>query len=303
MLGPTSKFAEECFAGNFIGADFLPNTDLTGQLPVDWTVFNRQFIPQVQEENPNKTKPAAGHACGMLHTLCKGMEVGDVVVCPDGKGNYRFGTVTSEYSFVEGTNLPHRRRVDWHEVSIARSRMSEQLRRSTGSPITVSSISRHFEELESILNGKATTSLSSSDETNEIPIAFALEKHLEEFLVKNWSQTNLGRDYDIYPDGDEVIGQQYRTDTGRIDILAISKDGKELLVIELKKGRASDAVVGQTLRYMGYVTSEVKEKGQEVKGCIIALDDDLRIQRALEVIPAIDFYRYEIKFELLRQET
>ena len=34
-----------------------------------------------------------------------------------------------------------------------------------------------------------------------------------------------------------------------MDILAIKKDKSELLVIELKKGRASDAVVGQTLRW------------------------------------------------------
>ena len=47
--------------------------------------------------------------------------------------------------------------------------------------------------------------------------------------------------------------QQYQTDTGPLDILAISKDKKQLLVVELKKGRASDAVVGQTLRYMSFV--------------------------------------------------
>jgi len=37
-----------------------------------------------------------------------------------------------------------------------------------------------------------------------------------------------------------------------IDILAVSKDQKELLVVELKKGRASDVVVGQIQRYMGF---------------------------------------------------
>jgi RecB family endonuclease NucS len=38
-----------------------------------------------------------------------------------------------------------------------------------------------------------------------------------------------------------------------MDILAISKDRSRLLVIELKRGRASDAVVGQIQRYMGFV--------------------------------------------------
>ena len=71
-----------------------------------------------------------------------------------------------------------------------------------------------------------------------------------------------------------MIGQQYPTDTGPIDILAISKDNKTLLVVELKKGRASDAVVGQCQRYMGYVKEELAEKNQDVKGVIIAFEDD-----------------------------
>ena len=44
-----------------------------------------------------------------------------------------------------------------------------------------------------------------------------------------------------------------------MDILAISKDQKELLVVELKKGRASDVVVGQVQRYMGYALDELAE--------------------------------------------
>ncbi len=45
-------------------------------------------------------------------------------------------------------------------------------------------------------------------------------------------------------------------------------------MVELKKGRASDAVVGQALRYMGYVQEELAEVGQTVHRVIIALEDD-----------------------------
>jgi len=71
-------------------------------------------------------------------------------------------------------------------------------------------------------------------------------------------------------------------------------------VLELKKGRASDVVVGQLLRYMGYVKEELAEEGQHVKGIIIAMEDDPRIRRALAVVPDIDFYRYQISFKLKR---
>ena len=99
-------------------------------------------------------------------------------------------------------------------------------------------------------------------------------------------------------DGDDLVGQQYRTDTGRIDILAIKKDASEYLVIELKKGRPSDSVVGQIARYIGFIEAEVADENQEVKGAIIALDDDLRVRRALQVMPTVKFYRYEIQFRL-----
>jgi len=62
-------------------------------------------------------------------------------------------------------------------------------------------------------------------------------------------------------------------------------------VVELKKGRASDVVVGQVQRYMGYVQEELAEPDQVVKGVIIALDDDLRIRRALKETKNIEFYR------------
>ncbi|MBU6172878.1 MAG: hypothetical protein KGQ60_03695, partial [Planctomycetes bacterium] len=58
-----------------------------------------------------------------------------------------------------------------------------------------------------------------------------------------------------------------------MDILAVSKDKSQLLVVELKKGRASDVLVGQTLRYTGYVQEELAEAGQTVKGIINSLEE------------------------------
>jgi restriction system protein len=126
-----------------------------------------------------------------------------------------------------------------------------------------------------------------------------MEKHLEEFLVENWGETDLGMRYDILEVDGERVGQQYPTDTGPIDILAVSKDRTCLLVVELKKGRANDRVVGQTLRYMGYVRDELAEESQTVEGAIIAPDDDLGLRRALSLVPSVAFYRYEVNFRLI----
>ena len=99
------------------------------------------------------------------------------------------------------------------------------------------------------------------------------------------------------------MGQQYPTDTGPIDVLAVSKDRKRLLVVELKRGRASDVVVGQILRYMGFVQEELAEPGQTVEGVIIALDDDQRVRRALSMVPNIRFFRYKVSFQLIQNTT
>jgi restriction system protein len=162
----------------------------------------------------------------------------------------------------------------------------------------VSNISRYSEEIEMFLSGNSPSLIISKDETIEDISAFALEKHLEDFLVQNWHRTELGKNYDIYEEEEQKVGQQYPSDTGPIDILAISKNKKELLVVELKRGRASDVVVGQIQRYMGYVQDELAEKNQKVKGVIIAFEEDKKVQRALSVTKNIDFYTYKISFKL-----
>jgi len=299
MLGEQSKFAAECFAGNFIGTDFDIMQDLSNDLPDNWRQFNEKFVPIYLRTHPAKNRIGAGLACGALYTVSKGIKKGDIVLCPDGTGQYRVGEVSGDYSYAPDQVLFHRRPVVWLNVNIPRAVMSDALRRSASSIGTVSNITSYAEELGKLIGGVQLPTIVSTDETVEDPSAFALEAHLEDFLVANWAQTELGKDFDIYED-DGVKAQQYQVDTGRIDILAVSKDKKKLLVVELKKGKAADTAVGQTLRYMGYVKEELADEGQSVHGAIIALEDDQRIRRALAMVPSIEFYRYQISFKLVK---
>jgi restriction system protein len=300
MLGQKSVHAAEGFAGNFIGADFEIPQDLTPDLPDDWRVFNKKFIPIFMASHPSKTKIGAGLACGALWTVSKGLLKGDTVLCPDGSGAYSVGEVAGDYYYAPDKPLPHRRPVKWLTKTIQRADMTDALKNSTGSIGTVSNITQYFPEIEKLLGDPVAPSLIATDPDVEDPAAFALEKHLEDFLVQNWVQTDLGKEYDIFSEDGELVGQQYPTDTGPMDILAIKKDKSELLVVELKKGRASDVVVGQVLRYMGFVMQDLAETGQLVRGVIIALDDDKRLRRALVATPMVDFYRYQVSFKLLK---
>ena len=300
MLGPKSVYAQQCYEGNFIGADFDIKEDLTNKLHENWKDFNAEYRPVWLQSNPGKSKVAAGLACGMLWTICKGIRKGDIVLCPDGQGNYYVGEVDSDYFYKPNEILFHRRSVKWYPVMIERNSMSQELKGSSGSIGTTSDITSYADEIETLIGGHKPPMIISTDSTIENPSVFALEKHLEDFLVQNWKQTELGKDYEIFEEDGEIVGQQYPSDTGPIDILAISKDKKTLLVVELKKGRVSDNVVGQIQRYMGFVKEDLAEKDQIVKGVIIGLDDDVRIRRALSVTNNIEFYRYKVNFQLYK---
>lgn len=297
MLGRKSSHAEECLTGGFIGAGFDIKQDLSKKLPESWRDFNKEFIPVFLANHPGKSRISAGLACGALWTVAKGIQVGDIVLCPDGTGTYRVGEVAGDYHYEPDKILPHRRKVTWLPVSVERAAMSDALRHSAGSIGTVSDVSKHAAEIEQLIGGACAPKIISTDATVEDASTFALEEHLEDFLVNNWERTELGRDFDIYEEDGEKA-QQYQTDTGPLDILAISKDKKRLLVVELKKGRASDAVVGQALRYMSYVKDELAEENQTVSAVIIAHEDDPRLRRALSQVPNIEFYRYEVSFKL-----
>ncbi len=300
MLGKGSIHAEKAFAANFIGVDFEIDQDLTSDLPEDWRTFNKKYIPVYLSSHPAKTRIGAGLACGMLWTVSKGFQMGDTVLCPDGTGHYRVGEVIGDYQYASGQELPHRRPVRWLSTSIDREKMSNDLKGSTRSIGTLSNITRYRDEIERLLGKTSTPVLLATDPSVEDAMDFAIERHLEDFLVENWSQTDFGREYDIFKEDGQPFGQQFPTDTGPLDILAISKDKKQLLVIELKKGRPSDAVVAQTMRYMDYVQEVLAEKGQTVNGAIIAHEDDPRIKRALGRVSDVAFYRYELMFKLVK---
>jgi len=126
---------------------------------------------------------------------------------------------------------------------------------------------------------------------------FAMENHLEDFLVKNWEHTELGRKYELIEEGGDLVSQQYRTDVGIIDLLVRDKETKQYVVIELKKGQTSDATVGQVARYMGWVRRE-RANGQDVKGIIIARSNDPKIQYALQEMRNVELFVYKVDFVL-----
>jgi len=125
---------------------------------------------------------------------------------------------------------------------------------------------------------------------------FYMEKQLEDFIIHNWDNTELGKRYNLIIEDGELLSQQYPTNIGYIDILVRDKKSNSFVVIELKKNQTSDDTVGQVTRYMGWISDNKGDKN--VKRIIIAAEYDKKLEYALKVIPNIEVFLYNVDFKL-----
>jgi len=153
------------------------------------------------------------------------------------------------------------------------------------------------EETDPIDEAEEDRESSSRSITSE-DYLFYMESQLEDFLIENWDLTALGQRYDLIKDEhDELVSQQYKTDIGRIDILAKEKETGRYVILELKKGQTSDDTIGQIARYMGWI-EEHRSNGEPTKGVIIAARYDDRLYYAAKKLKDVELYLYKVDFKL-----
>ena len=286
-----------------VGYNFKEDLDAYSS---EWSDFKGPAKEKLRAEFPDKKPVGIGLLAGQLWSLSKVMKEGDIVLLSDSREYgqhgivYRLGVIESSYEYKSDDRFfIHQRKINWTGETLHRRALSKELQNSLGAALPITKIAKDgVEEIKARLSG----SLDFQEEALEgveDEVAFEMELHLEDFLVRNWQSTPLAQKWDIYEEDGELLGKQYPTDTGPLDILAISKDKQSYLVIELKRGRANDKVVGQILRYMGYIQEEIAESEQTVQGLIIALEEDTSLQRTLRMTNDIEFMRYRVSFELL----
>ena len=127
-----------------------------------------------------------------------------------------------------------------------------------------------FDEATEVLNYTLSKINSTTNVENESHLpassqSFVIEKHLEEYIVKNFSNTKFGKDYEIYNNGQ---GRQFQTEVGRLDILALKKDKSEFLVIELKRNVAMEETIQQVSRYVGFIKKKLLNLGKKLGGVL-----------------------------------
>jgi restriction system protein len=131
-----------------------------------------------------------------------------------------------------------------------------------------------------------------------------MEKYFEEFIIKNFATIFKGR-LTLYNDHEESKAQQRimlddeNKQIGRLDLLAKDASGN-FVVIELKKGKESDQVIGQLLRYMGWVKEKLCIDTQDVSGLVICKKIDSKLKYALiPVSNRISVKEYTMDFKLI----
>lgn len=170
MLGRGGMYADQCRTEGFIGVDFLSDVDFSNQLSDSLQEFNKTYVPLWLKAHPDKSKTSAGLSCGFTWTVCKGLQNNDVILSPNGRGEYYVGMIESEYFFVRGGILPHRRKVKWLEKTISKKQMSQKLQNSIGSIGTCCDITKYADEIELLIGTpiiKTSTITKSEDKVSK----------------------------------------------------------------------------------------------------------------------------------------
>ena len=124
---------------------------------------------------------------------------------------------------------------------------------------------------------------------------FAFERDLQNYLVRNLGLLEPG--LKLYEDEDgEFTGVEFPAGQRYIDILAVGTDDA-YVVIETKVSRAYDRVVGQVLRYMGWVKENLAGDAP-VRGIIVASEISEDLVLATSSVKDIRLVAYEIAFTL-----
>lgn len=137
------------------------------------------------------------------------------------------------------------------------------------------------------------TASASADPTAPPDYTLALEKYLEDMLVEGWESLPWAASL-------QYVGRQVPCgDLGFIDILAQDRTTGDFVVIELKRDKSDDEVVGQLTRYMGWIKEHRADPSRVgVRGIIVVHEVPPRLRAALLSLANVELYNYRLAIDL-----
>ena len=146
-----------------------------------------------------------------------------------------------------------------------------------------------FGHLERHRNLLAVATPSGTDSGPVGEFTLALEKYLEDLLVEGWDSLSWTTPL-------QYLRRQVPCgDLGFVDILARDSCTGDFVVIELKRDRSDDEVVGQLSRYMGWIKEHrAATVGAKVRGIIVVHEVTAKLRPAAMAHDIVQLYSYDL---------
>lgn len=140
--------------------------------------------------------------------------------------------------------------------------------------------SNHAKELNQSITINNGTIKENLDSINWKTVLNYEKRYSNERIYERQIEDTIVKNPEIIEEGLKLIGCQFKTSVGYIDILF--KDQEDhFVVVELKRGKGRDKVVGQIQRYMAWV-DEILAQGKSVRGIIVVKEFDKKLNYAIK---------------------
>ena len=128
-------------------------------------------------------------------------------------------------------------------------------------------------------SAKALASPAKARDTDGPSLA---ERNLEDLIVHQLEAIEPGL---------HLIERQLSTPAGRLDLLCKDTNGN-FVVVELKRTQGTDQVLGQILRYMGWLKED--RRTENVRGIVIVAKKDQALSYALMAVPNVQVKEFKL---------
>lgn len=224
-------FGQELVDEGFISVGWNPMGDLRA-IGDDQHAMKTKLAATYPDAKPGAIPVWAG----VLRRFAFEMREGDLVVAPyKPAGTVNLGVVAGPYEYhPEVDDHPHRRRVRWTRVGVARAQFSQAALYELGAFITLFKITRHREEFarfaETGRPAEPTETIATGDEdlvnrAADAPNADRIEQHTRDFVTRSLLTDVSHREFEEFTaDLLAALGYQTRVTPysagGGIDVIA-----------------------------------------------------------------------------------
>lgn len=140
--------------------------------------------------------------------------------------------------------------------------------------------------------GQGTSRFPEQKAGSSLSKEWILEQDFENKILRN--DMVFGRKLKMY-ETDLAYGRQYIIPgIGRLDLLTQEVDTNDFYIIELKKGKGDDEIIGQLARYMGWVSQNLVKNDEKVYGIICVHQVTEKLRLSAQIIPNVYLYEYGV---------